>query len=216
MSINLKKISIKNSLKNLVSYEDYVNNPKAYIANETAIEMNGYALPVVTPSAVELGEVGIAASTNTFIHRYNLPNENDKKEYMIEGNEKLVDFSGSSSYHEVIEKQNMVRNLENEILTNSDNITKFKIGDNNSPMMAGLKQGINAKECDIRSYEPRFDGNFLNDIRIMNEDDISLKKAVKFGNAMDMKIEVVISDKNDSVPNPMGKEIRFEITNGGK
>ena len=216
MSINLKKISIDNSMKNLVAFEEYVNNPKLYIPNETAIDVNGYALPVITPSALELGDVGIAATTNTFITKFNMPNKENESKYRIKGNEKLVDFSGSSSYHEVIEKQNMVRNLENEILTNSDNVTKFRIGDNNSPMMAGLKEGINAKNCNIRLYESRFDGNFLNDIRIMNEDDISLKKVIKFGNAMDMKIEVVISDKNESVPNPMGKEIRFEITDGGE
>lgn len=217
MAINIKKFSINGNMNNLISYEKYARSPQAYVSNGTLIEAYGYALPIISPAAYEMGDIGILPNTESMISRVNLPStEKDISLYTIEGNSRLVDFSDSSNYHEIIEKQKMVRDLENEIFTNSDNVTVLKIGDNDTPAMIGLKEAINRKNCDINSYEARFEGNFNNDKRILSENSITLSKLIKFGEAMDMKISMTIEDKSENVPNPIGKVITKELTGGGE
>ena len=218
MAVNIRKFLLNGNMNNLVSYDKYMSSPQVYSyngTNGTLIETYGFALPILSQTGYDIGEIGILPNPNSYISRVNLPSTNSEcKKYTIEGNEGLVDFTDSSNYHEVIEKQKMVRDLENEILTNSDNITVLKIGDNDTPAMIGLKEAINSKECDINSYESRFEGNFNNDKRILSEDSITLQKLVKFGDAMDMKISITIEDKSESVPNPIGKAINIELTGG--
>lgn len=212
-NINLRKVSLNNRINNLVTYEQYMSNPNAYVPKETVIAINGTMYPVITQTAYESGTVGIVMNTDRFINRYNNPSPYDK-EYMVEGNEKVIDFNKTKSYHEVIEKQQKVRDLKNEILTNSDNKTVLKIGDNDAPAMVGIKTAINCKECDINAYEQNFEGNFPNDRRILSEDNITLGKIIKFANAMDMKISMTIEDKNPDVPNPIGRSVTVELTGG--
>ena len=80
--------------------------------------------------------------------------------------------------------------------------------------MSGLKRAINSKECDINCYEQNFNGNFLNNVRILNGNSITDKKTIEFGNAMDIKVTIRFEDKNPDVPNPMGRVIEVELTGG--
>lgn len=213
--MNLRKLTVGNRMCDVITLEKYMRSPDSYTNNSTLIEQDGYALPIVSRAQFDADKTLVGICPGSLISYYRNPSsKSDEDRYKIDGNPNLVDFQNVESYHEVIEKQKMVRDLENEILTNSDNITELKHGDNDTPAMGALKDAINLKHCNIKLYEQKFDGNFNNDIRILSEDSITLPKLVKFADALDMKLELTIQDKKDNVPNPIGKTIKVELTGG--
>ena len=205
-----------NRLQNMVNIPQYVKSPAAYEPNKTVID-NGdnTMLPLITKAAYQKGDVGIYIDTNSFVHPFNAPPAELASMYDIEQNKnKIIDFSDCSNYHDIIAKQKAIKDVRSELMTNADHVSYYPIGDNDTKLMAGLKESINSKQCDINCYEPNFDGNFLNDIRILNGESITDKKTIKFGNAMDIKITVRFEDKSPDVPNPMGKVVEVELTGG--
>ena len=205
MDINLKKIRLDNKIYDVTSQETYCSNPGKFDSNYTAIENEGYAYPFITKTDYYNGvpgvyNAGLAMFYNTPTSEANMQN--------------AIDFSDVKSMKNMIEKSNMVKNLENEILVNSDNVTVIKSDDNDDAEMAALKEAINSKQCDINMYGARFNGNLLNDIRILRGHSITLSKLKTYGNALDMKMTLTIEDKDPNVPNPIGKSISVEITGG--
>ena len=216
MGINLRKVPMDNKLQRMVTIPQYVSSPASYQPNKTVID-NGrnMMLPLITQAAYEKGNVGLYIDPNSFVHPFNMPEEEDRDKYDIEKNKNnIIDFSDCNNYHDIISKQKAIKEVRSELMTNADHVSYYPIGDNDTRLMAGLKEAINSKECDINCYEPNFDGNFLNDIRILNGESITDKKTIKFGNAMDIKVTVRFEDKSPDVPNPMGKVVEVELTGG--
>ena len=80
--------------------------------------------------------------------------------------------------------------------------------------MVALKEAIIAKHIDLDSYDYRFgQSNFPNDKRLLKKDSISLKKLVAYCNALDITATLTLKDANSDVPNPMGKEITYDLNN---
>lgn len=214
----MKKVVMNGKLQNMTTVSDYLRSPNAFTVNDTVIDMgDGTMLPLISQAGYERNEVGIAINPNSFINRFNPPKERDMDSYNIAVQTEahsVIDFSDCKNYHDVINKQKALKDVRSELMTNADHISYYPIGDNNTRLMAGLKEAINAKQCDINMYEQNFDGNFLNDIRILNGDSITDKKTIKFGNALDIKVSVKFEDKNPNVPNPMGKVVEVELTGG--
>ena len=52
-----------------------------------------------------------------------------------------------------------------------------------------------------------------NDKRLLKKDSISLKKLVAYCNALDITATLTLKDANSDVPNPMGKEITYDLNN---
>ncbi len=210
MGIKMMKMKIGNKMCDVTSPEEYYQHPDFYDSNYTALKLESehIVLPIINKSDYQAGVPGIYPES--LISRYNIPE--NREEYDMDS---IIDFTNVTEYKDVIEKSSMVKSLENKILENSDNITKIKHDENDEPEMTALKEAINSKECDINAYGPRFDGNFANDRRILSDKSITMTKLKKYGNAMDMKITLTIEDKNDKVPNPIGKVISVELTGGG-
>ena len=139
---------------------------------------------------------------------FNVP-EGEEDNYSAD---KVIDYGKAKNIKEFIETQDMVKELEKNILTSSDNIFIPAEDPNDSPAMKALKEAVTNKKIDLNKYEPRFGANFNNDKRIFSKENISLPMLVRMCNALDIKATLTLEDKNRDVPNPINKSISVEIT----
>jgi hypothetical protein len=89
------------------------------------------------------------------------------------------------------------------------------VKDSDAPEMKLMKEAIYNKHIDLDKYEGRFGPNFTNDKRILQRSNITLSKIKTMCKALDIEAELVFRDSNKDVPNPIGKEIKIILTNGG-
>ncbi len=125
----------------------------------------------------------------------------------------IINFE-SNSLKEIIEKQNKLKSMERVILTNPDNIFMPRLGENDSPEMVGLKEAVIAKHIDLDKYASRFGNNYSNDKRLFNDETITMSKLKTMFNALDIKATLTIEDRDQTVPNPIGRKIVVELTGG--
>ena len=138
----------------------------------------------------------------------------EKPENMAEYSpKKIIDFTNPESIGEVLEKQKIIRDIQDEIMTTSDNVLCLKIGEKTTPEMKALKTAINAKHIDPKQYEDRFD-QFQNDMRLLKGDSITLGKLVSISNALDISVDLTLRDRDESTPNPMNQTIVIDLTEG--
>ena len=211
--MNLKKAKVDGKLCDVISLDELHNNPALYQTGNIGIQVSteygdmvlpykptvqAYSSPSLKPGVYPIGNVG---------EKIYLP-EDDIKDYQPE----IIDFSSTKSIEDYIAKQGHLKNIEKEILTTQDNIFKPPIGENDTPEMRALKLAIAQKNIDIDKYASRFGENFPNDKRKMKDDKISLLLLKRIGEALDMNIQIKISDVNPNVPNPMGNPITIQVT----
>jgi hypothetical protein len=209
LEMEMKKVKLGSRICEVTTLENYVHNPDLYDPQYTALAVHDMVLPIVG----RIDErIGICPSPNSMVSFYNPPSKDKAKEYSIDN---VIDFNKAKNMAEIIQKQEYVKSLENEIIVNSDNIFEPRIDDDDAPEMKGLKEAVIAKKVDINAYAPRFRGNFANDKRLFNDNKITMSKLKKITNALDMKCTLIIEDKSDNVPNPIGKKIIVDITGGG-
>ena len=213
MGLELRKINIGKEYYDAATYEEYNANPNIYDSRHTAIidEEAGVVLPLLTKTNAAENNVGILYGG--MVSLYNYPQTaSEQQQYSIDN---MIDMSNPANYKELIKTSQQLKDVEREILLNVDNVTRPVITENDTPAMTGMKKAIIAKNCDIHSYSHRFGPNYPNDIRILKENDLSLKKLIKFGDSLDMKVDITFSDRNPDVPNPMGTPITVTITSTG-
>ena len=104
----------------------------------------------------------------------------------------------------------MLRDIQHDIITTSDNVLKLNVGEMDTPEMKALKNAINSKAIDKKQYEDRFD-QFQNDMRLLKGSSITLGKLISICSAFDIDAELTLKDKDDA-PNPMGQEFTVELT----
>lgn len=203
------KMNVNNKLCDVVTMKEFVEHGGIYDQQYTAmhIKEQGLVLPVIGKMDYQDGVTGMLPGK--FVGFYNMPA--DTSSYL---DTQIIDFRNAKSMKQIIETSSMVKNLENKILENSDNVTNVRIDESDTAEMAALKEAVNLKECDLNVYAGRFDGNFPNDRRILSDSSITLAKLKKFGNALDMKITLTIGDREGDVPNPIGKTLTVELTGG--
>lgn len=206
---DIRKMPIDGRMCDIVQLDSYVQNPSIYQRAYTAIEQNGMALPIISPMDYANGVTGI--NVGGLVSLYNMPSPEEANNYDTRN---AINFADAENMKELISKTAHVKEIENEILTNSENVTQVKIGDNDSPAMKGFKEAFNAKQCDFNQYAPRYNGNFSNDRRDIYEETITLLKVVRHATNLDMKVTMSFSDKSPDVPNPMGKTVTVELTGG--
>lgn len=189
---------------------DYQTNQDAYLQGYTAIKSsNGeYVLPVVKEN--ETRSPGIYVN-GVFSKEFLPKNDRDKEMYSIKN---AVNLSDTKNIGELLQKQTAVREIEHEILTDVNNIFTPKINENDSVEIKALKEAVVSKHIDLDKYEPRFNGNYNNDKRLLYKDRISLPMMVRICNALDIKATLTLEDQSPDVPNPIGKVIQVELTNG--
>lgn len=199
----MKKTQLNGKMCDVVSLQEYASNKDGYITGATAIEVGDYALPIIgkfdTAPGIYVG--------SAFSH-FNLPDDTESQ-YNLSN---VIDMSNVSNIGELMEKQEAVRDLEREVLTNPDGITTPVIEENDSPAMKALKQAVLDKHIDINKYEPRFGSNFNNDKRTLDKSKISIQMLERMCKNLDIKASLVLEDTSPNVPNPIGHEISVELT----
>lgn len=208
--VNKREIMINGRLYEVTNIDDYTKNPDAYLSGYTAIDIGQKRIyPVIPTTSPNPGITFRSKSPFCYIKE---PDENDHQY----DRENIIDFTDVKSYKEFIEKQNMVRDLEKDILTTPDSVYVPPEDPNDTPAMKALKEAVTDKHIDLDKYEPRFGSNYNNDKRIFNKPNISLAMLVRMCKALDIKATLTLEDKpmddGSETPNPIGKSISVELT----
>lgn len=201
----MKKALIDNRLYDVVDMDEYTKNRDLYNPRFTAIQGHGKVLPIKSKND---SGVGIYYENNGVMCNVEKPNPEDSSydESII------IDYSDCKTVGDIIKTDNLVRNIENEILTTKDNIFSLNVGPDDTPEMKAIKEAINLKQVDIKQYESRFD-QFQNDIRLLKGKSITLGKLISTCNSFDISAELTLRDR-EGCANPMNSEIKINLTEG--
>lgn len=201
----MKKALINNRLYDVVDMDEYTEHQDLYNPRFTAIETNGKVLPIKNKND---SDVGIYYQNNGIMCNVKKP-EPDDHTY---DSSIIIDYGDCKTVKDVINKDNLVRDIENEILTTKDNIFSLNVGPDDTPEMKAVKEAINLKQVDIKQYESRFD-QFQNDIRLLKGKSITLGKLISTCDNFDISAELILKDR-EGCANPMNSEIRINLTEG--
>lgn len=210
--MEIKQAFVNGRLMDVVSQEEYTRRAslgnKDMLAN-TCIQSDGTLYPVVsrsngavTPHAISMGPVTKYVGSS--------------KEYPAFSDKAVIDFTAVSSNKELIEKQNMARKEEVNVLTQSGGKTFAPvIRDEDSPALKVVKTCLHDKNIDIDNYRGRFDSNcdFSNTIRLLTNPDnhnISVQKIHLIGEKFDIEFHLSAKDKPGAI-NPMNTSTEMEI-----
>ena len=209
--MNYKNYTINGRLMSVVSTEEYAECQSMYSPGSAAIEKEKdgtkYYLPI--RSSVEDGPGVYPVGNVMTITKY--PEKGDNT---YSDKSKLVDFSDSKSMKDIMDKQNKFRDLEYEMLCTPGDVLVAPYLPDDTPMMRGFKEAINAKGIVPSNYKERMGANYSNDIRKVKENDITIKMASRMARTLDEEIIMIIRDKSPDVANPIGREIVVNITGG--
>jgi hypothetical protein len=203
----MNKMRIDDKIYDVTTLEDYVTNKDAYIPQYTAIHIpeSNIVVPVNSKNDTTPG-IYVGSGVSYVLEPYE-----NKEDYSISN---IIDFDNITSIHDMMEKQNVVRSLERDILTSPDNIFEPRIFDDDAPEMKALKNAVISKHIDLDKYEPRFGSNYNNDKRLFNKNTISLPMIKRVCDALDIEATLILTDKNSGVPNPMNTSIEVKLTGG--
>ena len=140
----MKKAEIDGRLYNIADMDDFTDHPDLYTPKFTAIERPGECVLPIKNRTTDTGP-GIYYQPGAMVAIVEKPVNN--KDYSVD---KIIDFTNPKSIGEVFEKQQMIRDIQDEIMTTSDNILCLKIGEKTTPEMRALKTAINLKRIDTK------------------------------------------------------------------
>lgn len=203
--MNAKQINIDGKMFNVVDYSEYCTmKDKDYY---TAVKVNYYDSSLILPIRSPLdNKPGIY--DKGVIDIIIEPDPNDAQ--YSESN--VIDLTNAKTMDALLSSQAKCKDIEREILTSPENITKPNISSLDSPEMKGLKEAIIAKHIDIDTYANRFGPNFANDKRLLKANSITNKMLKRMMKHLDIKAKLVLEDSSPDVVNPMGKSIEVSIT----
>lgn len=200
---------VNGKLCSVATLEEYKGKESLYDPQYTVIQIDDNIYPLIPKNSKD---VGVYYKEGMLASFYNPPvTEEDKNEY---SSSKITDYTKAESMRELMQKQDTIRSLEREILTNANNIFTPRISDKDSAEMKGFKEAVIKKGIDKAAYAPRLGPNAANDLRLFNDSEITLKKMKKIAKAFDMKVTMIFEDNNPDVPNPIGGPIVVEVTGG--
>lgn len=192
------------------TFENIINGRQEIRNNYIAIEdkERNIALPLRSKTDNRPG-----AYMGKHYTKFVYPDKSEMDNYTMKD---IIDLDQTESMAELIHKNNCIKELETINLRASEGgkITYISPDEHDTPEMSILKQAINLKRIDLDKYENRFNGNYNNDKRLFYKNSMSIQKIKSSGNALDMKITLIIEDKDPNVPNPIGKRLVAEITGG--
>ena len=203
-----KKMRINDRIYDVTSLAEYTQFKDAFISQYTAIHDPETNLVLPIKNRYDDGPGIVIGNGVSYVEE---PEEEELEDYL---DKSIIDFDNSKSIHDMMEKQRIVRTLERDILTSPDNIFMPKIFDDDSPEMKALKTAVLDKHIDLDKYEPRFGSNYNNDKRLFNKNTISLSMMKRMCEALDIEATLILADKNDDVPNPIGRTIEVKLTGG--
>lgn len=210
--MEVKRARINDTLYNVVSPETYVNTPELYPNYRTAIEAGDYVLPLINKTDEKTGTV-----YNGMVFEIREQNRGDLDGYN-KSNLTIYDLGNSTDTTDLITKQKRIAEINKEIMETVDNIYIPCRNEDDVPEMVIFKDALEAKHMDIDKYIPAIENatgsKFGNDKRLLNKSEITIKKLKGFADGLDMKLTLIIEDKDPNVPNPIGTKLSAVINNG--
>ena len=208
----MRKMKIRDALYDVVTYDEFCRNRPLYMRYPDSVAVmggDGFVYPIRNPASdFRPGIYPMGYGMDWFKQPMS------KYEMQDYSQSNVIDFSESKNFRDVIANQERLNREERSILTTINSLTVPTIQDSDEPAMVALKEAIIAKHIDLDSYDYRFgQSNFPNDKRLLKKDSISLKKLVAYCNALDITATLTLKDANPDVPNPMGKEITYDLNN---
>lgn len=204
----MQKAKIDQKIYDVISIEEFNRNPDIHSQDMfTAIRDGERVYPMRSKTDTRPG-----AYFNGYGVQFVEPTEMEMGKYSTDN---VIDFSHAENLKEAIELQDKLQSAEREILTTVDSVFCPRITDADTPEMKGLKEAVTAKHIDLDKYEQRFGPNYNNDKRLFNRDSITMSKLKMMLNVLDMKGTLIIEDKADNVPNPIGRKIVVDLTENG-
>lgn len=198
------KANIKNHMYDVVSLDQYQENPNQFLQNHIAIKEGDYLYPVLSPT-----QEGPGVRVGSMMSLFEQPTSDSQKR--LYSKENMIDFSDVNNMATMIDKLDAVKKLESDVLTSVDNIFTAKINPSDTPEMVALKTAVNSKHIDLDKYAYRLGANYNNDKRLFNKPNISLGMLKRMATALDMQVTLTIKDVPEA-PNPIGHEIVVDIT----
>ena len=201
----MKKKVIDEKLYSVVD-EPYQIDP---LVQNTALIYDNYVLPIRGTNDTRPGVYGYNQNTMCMIIKEPQTKE-EMEEYGIDG---IIDLDSSRSIKELSERADLVRKMEEGIMTNTGDAFYIPYCETDTPAMRGLKEAVNSKAVNITTYRPRF-AQPNNDIRMMKKDSITLSKLIEMMNVFDIHGTLILTDKVGCV-NKMNREIIIPLNDGG-
>lgn len=212
--VTMKKMPVNGKMYDVIPLEEYVKNKDLYLSSNTLIESTSTDVSILYPIINQYERsYGIKVSAGS---AFSYISEPDSEQAKVYDPTQVIDVSQAKTIGELMATQDAIRDIEREILTSPDNITKPEVSKDDEPAMKALKEAVLLKSIDIHKYEGRFGSNFNNDIRNLYKNRISLQMLERMCSNLDIKATLTLSDASSSVPNPMGEEITIELTHGGE
>lgn len=203
--MSLEKAKIDGAIYDVIDIETFYQNPDAY-GQYTAIkrEEDGCVYPIRSRTDNKPGFYPTGA-----IDYFQPASQNEVEKY---SQDNIINFRDATSLRGIISAQQKLMSAERSILTTIDNVFAPEIGENDTPEMRAMKEGIRAKHIDLDKYESRFGPNYNNDKRLLKKGNITFGKFRAIADALDMKATLILEDANPDVPNPIGRTITVELT----
>lgn len=212
LNISVTKAAVNGQILDVVEYDEYAANPDLYInKGGTAIPVDYKGKELLLPIKGKYNGNPISPGIYNAgcIDFISYPEEPFIDNYV--SNERIT-MSNTDTIRDLIIAEEAIKKLDEAFITSPDNITTIHIKDNDNPEMKALKMALNAKKIDINKYASRFGDNFSNDKRQLNSQALTLKILKRYCDNCDMEAILTIKDKNENVPNPMGKVISVSLT----
>jgi hypothetical protein len=208
LNISVKRAAINNSMYYVYSYDEYCKYNISDGNSAVITEKDGkrYILPIkgkyenqCAPGIYDAGCIDISI----------FPIEGLESNYIPE---KIVQISNKDDIKNVLDKEKTIARLSEPWITSPDSITYFPINEEDHPEMVAMKTAFNEKKIDFDKYASRFGPNFPNDKRQMKNDSLTLNMIKRFCDKTDIEAILVLKDKDEGVPNPIGREISVSLT----
>ena len=204
-----KRAKVNGRVTTVVTPIEALEN-EAYQNKFTSVEINDTILPV--KKSYDPSTPGFYIMSSGKIGKFIYPSGEDIEEY---SSKNAIDFSDVKTMKDLINKQEEVKRLESEVLSNSDNLFKPIVKENDSPEMKAMKTAICLKNIDLDLYQDRFGDNFNNDKRLLKGSSITISKMKAICDRLDIKATLTLTDANENVPNPIGESITVDICGYG-
>ena len=202
----MKKIEIGRRLYNVCEVDEYTENQDIYNSKSTALVVGDKVLPIRNSTE---SSPGVYFQKNDMVSNVIKPRDKDTQ-YDIDN---IIDLSKPKDIGEVIEKNKLIRDIQSDLMVSGkDNIFCLSITQKDTPEMKALKQAINLKRVDKKSYESRFH-QFQNDMRLLKGNSITLSKLIGICDGFDISCILTLKDR-EGAANPMMEEISLDLTEG--
>ena len=202
--MSLEKAKIDDVIYDVISIDEFYQNPSAVNAYTAIKGDDGYIYPVRTKTDNRPGFYPTGG-----LDFFKPPSYGEASTY---SQQNMINFREATNIREIIKTQQKLASAERTILMTIDNVFAPEITENDTPEMRALKEAVIEKHIDLDKYEPRFGPNYNNDKRLLKKQNITFGKLRSICNALDIKASITIEDASGDVPNPIGRTITVELT----